>query len=175
MNRHIVLSGFMLKFQPQLLEAFEILFWSAEILLAEGSSHLVVSHKSILRALLCVALGLPEISFRAVDIHNGGICVFRQVHHLYFFLTTPTLGMWKVDLWCEKEGFLQYTSNDDLVTYCSGINKSLFLDWTIWNVTQDSLNVLMHVLLTGAKCLWIPLLDTTFFSGRTAGCAILRS
>ena len=54
-----------------------VLHVSAEMLLAEGSSHLVVTHKSILRALLCVALGLPEIAFRAVDIHNGGICVFR--------------------------------------------------------------------------------------------------
>ena len=49
----------------------------AEILLAEGSSHLVVTHKSILRALLCVAMGLPTVAFRAVDIHNGGVCVFR--------------------------------------------------------------------------------------------------
>lgn len=49
----------------------------AEILQAEGSSHLVVTHKSILRALLCVAMGLPTIAFRAVDIHNGGVCVFR--------------------------------------------------------------------------------------------------
>ena len=50
---------------------------SADILLADGSCHLVVTHKSILRALLCVALGLPKIAFRAVDVHNGGISVFR--------------------------------------------------------------------------------------------------
>ena len=49
----------------------------ADILLAEGSSHLIVTHKSILRALLCVAMGLPKVAFRAVDIHNGGVCVFR--------------------------------------------------------------------------------------------------
>lgn len=48
-----------------------------EILLAEGSAHLVVTHKSILRALLCVAMGLPKTAFRAVDVNNGGICVFR--------------------------------------------------------------------------------------------------
>lgn len=52
--------------------------YAAEMLLAEGSCHLVVTHKSILRALLCVALGLPTVAFRAIDIHNGGICVFRS-------------------------------------------------------------------------------------------------
>lgn len=48
-----------------------------EMLLAEGSSHLVVTHKSILRALLCVAMGLPKTAFRAVDVNNGGVTVFR--------------------------------------------------------------------------------------------------
>lgn len=48
------------------------------MLLAEGHCHLVVTHKSILRALLCTALGLPTLAFRAVDVHNGGVCVFRQ-------------------------------------------------------------------------------------------------
>ncbi len=50
----------------------------AEVLEAPGSVHLMVTHKSILRALLCVALGLPPTSFRAFDIHNGGICNFRR-------------------------------------------------------------------------------------------------
>ena len=50
----------------------------AEVLEAPGSTHLMVTHKSILRALLCVALGLPPTSFRAFDIHNGGICNFRR-------------------------------------------------------------------------------------------------
>ena len=39
--------------------------------------HLLVTHKSILRAHLCVALGLPPSSFRAFDVNNGGICTFR--------------------------------------------------------------------------------------------------
>lgn len=50
----------------------------AEVLEAPGSTHLMVTHKSILRALLCIALGLPPTSFRAFDIHNGGICNFRR-------------------------------------------------------------------------------------------------
>ena len=37
---------------------------------------LVVSHKSVLRALVCVALGLGPESFRAIDIHNSGVSVF---------------------------------------------------------------------------------------------------
>ncbi|KAK9830878.1 hypothetical protein WJX81_001056 [Elliptochloris bilobata] len=48
-----------------------------QVLDAPGSIHLIVTHKSILRALLCVALGLPPTAFRAVDVHNGGICNFR--------------------------------------------------------------------------------------------------
>eukprot|EP00891_Asterochloris_glomerata_P008435 jgi/Astpho2/8435/Aster-x1519 len=48
-----------------------------EILTAPGSSHLVITHKSMMRAFLCVALGLPPSSFRAVDIHNGGVSTFR--------------------------------------------------------------------------------------------------
>jgi broad specificity phosphatase PhoE len=47
------------------------------ILHSPGHSHLVVTHKSMMRAFLCVALGLPETSFRAVDIHNGGVSIFR--------------------------------------------------------------------------------------------------
>ena len=39
--------------------------------------HLVVTHKSILRALLCTALGLPSTSFRAFDVNNGGVVTFR--------------------------------------------------------------------------------------------------
>ena len=51
----------------------------ADILEADGTQHLVVTHKSILRALLCVALNLPPVSFRAFDIHNAGVCTFRYV------------------------------------------------------------------------------------------------
>ncbi|CAD7699586.1 unnamed protein product [Ostreobium quekettii] len=47
------------------------------ILSAEGSTHLVVTHKSVLRAMLCTALGLTPQSFRAVDVNNGGVSVFR--------------------------------------------------------------------------------------------------
>ena len=39
----------------------------------------MVTHKSILRALLCVALNLPPVSFRAFDIHNAGVCTFRYM------------------------------------------------------------------------------------------------
>ncbi|KAF3451480.1 hypothetical protein FNV43_RR07575 [Rhamnella rubrinervis] len=45
-----------------------------EILLAPH--FLVVTHKSILRALICTALGLGPERFRAVDVNNGGISVF---------------------------------------------------------------------------------------------------
>lgn len=48
-----------------------------EILSAEGNSVLVVTHKSILRALICTALGMGPDRFRAVDINNGGICMFK--------------------------------------------------------------------------------------------------
>eukprot|EP01026_Neomeris_dumetosa_P069674 TRINITY_DN6899_c0_g1_i10.p2 TRINITY_DN6899_c0_g1~~TRINITY_DN6899_c0_g1_i10.p2 ORF type:complete len:118 (-),score=8.52 TRINITY_DN6899_c0_g1_i10:29-382(-) len=48
-----------------------------QILEAEGTSHLVVTHKSILRALLCTAMGIPPTGFRAIDCHNGGVNVFR--------------------------------------------------------------------------------------------------
>ena len=49
----------------------------AEVLEAPGTVHLVVTHKSILRALLCTALGLPSTSFRAFDVNNGGVVTFR--------------------------------------------------------------------------------------------------
>ncbi|KAK3187974.1 hypothetical protein Dsin_027535 [Dipteronia sinensis] len=47
-----------------------------EILLTPGENILVVTHKSILRALICTALGLPPERFRSVDVNNGGISVF---------------------------------------------------------------------------------------------------
>ncbi|KAI3434086.1 uncharacterized protein J3R85_006882 [Psidium guajava] len=47
-----------------------------EILLSPGKDYLVVTHKSMLRALICVALGLGPDRFRAIDINNGGISVF---------------------------------------------------------------------------------------------------
>ncbi|KAK9787846.1 hypothetical protein WJX73_001570 [Symbiochloris irregularis] len=49
----------------------------ADVLAAEGTSHLLVTHKSIMRAMMCVALGLPTSSFRAVEINNGGVSIFR--------------------------------------------------------------------------------------------------
>ncbi|KAK7412342.1 hypothetical protein VNO78_03797 [Psophocarpus tetragonolobus] len=48
-----------------------------EMLLSPGESFLVVTHKSILRALTCTALGLGPERFRCIDINNGGICVFN--------------------------------------------------------------------------------------------------
>ncbi|GAV88558.1 His_Phos_1 domain-containing protein [Cephalotus follicularis] len=48
-----------------------------EILLTPGETFLVVTHKSILRALLCTALGLGPERFRAIDVNNGGISVFN--------------------------------------------------------------------------------------------------
>eukprot|EP00898_Chlorokybus_atmophyticus_P007104 jgi/Chlat1/7395/Chrsp6S07424 len=54
-----------------------------DILLGEGSLVLVVSHKSILRALLGVAIGLSPSNFRAVDVANGGLCI----------LTVSTAGL----------------------------------------------------------------------------------
>lgn len=49
----------------------------ADILEAPGTNHLIVTHKSMMRAFLCTALALPPTSFRAVDIHNGGVSIFK--------------------------------------------------------------------------------------------------
>ncbi|GMP74669.1 hypothetical protein CsSME_00032030 [Camellia sinensis var. sinensis] len=48
-----------------------------EILFTPGERFLVVTHKSVLRALICTALGLSPERFRAIDINNGGISVFN--------------------------------------------------------------------------------------------------
>ncbi|KAL8468024.1 hypothetical protein ACS0TY_031321 [Phlomoides rotata] len=48
-----------------------------EILFTPGENFLVVTHKSILRALICTALGLGPERFRAIDVNNGGLCVFN--------------------------------------------------------------------------------------------------
>ncbi|MFS7890207.1 putative 2-carboxy-D-arabinitol-1-phosphatase [Helianthus anomalus] len=48
-----------------------------EILFTPGENFLVVTHKSILRALICTALGLGPERFRAFDVNNGGITVFK--------------------------------------------------------------------------------------------------
>ncbi|XP_034213281.1 probable 2-carboxy-D-arabinitol-1-phosphatase isoform X1 [Prunus dulcis] len=48
-----------------------------EILLTPGEHVLVITHKSILRALICTALGLGPERFRAIDVNNGGISVFN--------------------------------------------------------------------------------------------------
>jgi serine/threonine-protein phosphatase PGAM5 len=42
-----------------------------------GSTHLVVTHKSLLRSMLCTALGLPPRQFRAIDLANGAVCMVR--------------------------------------------------------------------------------------------------
>ncbi|PKA47272.1 serine/threonine-protein phosphatase PGAM5 [Apostasia shenzhenica] len=47
-----------------------------EILSRPGDSFLVITHKSILRALICTALGLTPERFRSIEIRNGGISVF---------------------------------------------------------------------------------------------------
>ncbi|KAH6790588.1 hypothetical protein C2S51_005594 [Perilla frutescens var. frutescens] len=52
-----------------------------EILFTPGESFLVVTHKSILRALFCTALGLGPERFRAIDVNNGGLCVFSFNKH----------------------------------------------------------------------------------------------
>ncbi|KAK9051709.1 hypothetical protein SSX86_028337 [Deinandra increscens subsp. villosa] len=48
-----------------------------EILFTPGDNFLVVTHKSILRALICTALGLNPERFRAFEVNNGGISVFK--------------------------------------------------------------------------------------------------
>ncbi|XP_062160633.1 probable 2-carboxy-D-arabinitol-1-phosphatase isoform X3 [Alnus glutinosa] len=48
-----------------------------EILLSPGENFLVVTHKSMLRALICIAVGIPPERFRAIDMNNGGISVFN--------------------------------------------------------------------------------------------------
>ncbi|KAH1217999.1 putative 2-carboxy-D-arabinitol-1-phosphatase [Glycine soja] len=56
----------------------QLMFSSNKIyLIIQGESFLVVTHKSILRALTCTALGLGPERFRSIDINNGGICVFN--------------------------------------------------------------------------------------------------
>ncbi|XP_076915843.1 putative 2-carboxy-D-arabinitol-1-phosphatase [Bidens hawaiensis] len=48
-----------------------------EILFTPGDNFLVVTHKSILWALICMALGLGPERFRAFEVNNGGISVFK--------------------------------------------------------------------------------------------------
>ena len=50
---------------------------TAEILREPGESHLVVTHKSMTRALMGVALGLPPTGFRFLQIGNGSVSVWR--------------------------------------------------------------------------------------------------
>lgn len=38
-----------------------------------------MSHKSLSRAMLCIALGLGPEFFRCVDINNGGLTTIRWV------------------------------------------------------------------------------------------------
>ena len=56
-------------------------FCSTEILEAPGTSHLVITHKSMARAFLCTALALPPTSFRSLDMNNGGVSIFRYAMH----------------------------------------------------------------------------------------------
>ena len=48
----------------------------ASIIRHPSDVSLVVTHKSVLRALVCVAMGMGPAAFRAVDIHNSGVSVF---------------------------------------------------------------------------------------------------
>lgn len=48
-----------------------------DMLAAPGTLHLVVTHKSLLRAMLCTSLGLPPRQFRAIDISNAAVCMVR--------------------------------------------------------------------------------------------------
>ena len=50
---------------------------TADILREPGASHLVVTHKSMTRALMGVALGLPPTGFRFLQIGNGSVSVWR--------------------------------------------------------------------------------------------------
>lgn len=52
---------------------------NTDMLSYPGSTHLVVTHKSLLRAMLCAALGLPPRQFRAIDLSNGAVCMVRWV------------------------------------------------------------------------------------------------
>ncbi|GBG65643.1 hypothetical protein CBR_g51943 [Chara braunii] len=47
-----------------------------ELLSTPGEKVLVVTHKSIMRSLLCTALGLGPDKFRCVDVNNGGVSIF---------------------------------------------------------------------------------------------------
>jgi hypothetical protein len=49
----------------------------ADMLSYPGSTHLVVTHKSLLRSMLCTAMGLPPRQFRAIDLANGAVCMVR--------------------------------------------------------------------------------------------------
>jgi serine/threonine-protein phosphatase PGAM5 len=50
---------------------------SADMLSYPGSTHLVITHKSLLRSMLCTAMGLPPRQFRAIDLSNGAVCMVR--------------------------------------------------------------------------------------------------
>lgn len=49
----------------------------ADMLSYPGSTHLVITHKSLLRSMLCTAMGLPPRQFRAIDLSNGAVCMVR--------------------------------------------------------------------------------------------------
>jgi broad specificity phosphatase PhoE len=48
------------------------------VLSSPASTILLVTHKSMLRAMLCTAMGLPPAKFRAIDISNGAVCILRS-------------------------------------------------------------------------------------------------
>jgi broad specificity phosphatase PhoE len=47
-----------------------------DIILHPSDVTLVISHKSVLRAMFCVAMGLGPPAFRALEVHNAGVSIF---------------------------------------------------------------------------------------------------
>lgn len=70
-------SDFEIDGRRPIIEVFEAAATAWEhIIMDPAETTLVISHKSVLRALVCTALGLPAAAFRAFDIHNSGVVVF---------------------------------------------------------------------------------------------------
>ena len=73
--------------------------WS-DIVLDPSDVTLVVSHKSVLRALVCTALGLGPAGFRAVDMHNSGALSYLSpsskyiMHPAQFQRGDSTVACW---------------------------------------------------------------------------------
>jgi hypothetical protein len=60
-----------------LLMLLMLLLLPPDMLSFPGSTHLVVTHKSLLRSMLCTAMGLPPRQFRAIDLANGAVVMVR--------------------------------------------------------------------------------------------------